>query len=63
MDNDSYKQNLYHLEDIFNEFKDDMSSKGYEQYLIIFDYLQELLMETLYDYYYSFCLKESENNE
>lgn len=63
MNKDSYKQHLYDLEFIFDVFKDDMRSKGYEQYFIIFDYLQEQLLDTLYDYYHPFCLKESEKNE
>ena len=63
MNKDIYKRNLYILQDIFDSFKDDMASKGYEKYFIVFDYLQEQLLDTLNDYYYPFCLKESENNE
>lgn len=63
MNKDIFKRNLSILDDVFDGFKDDMASKGYEQYFIVFDYLQEQLLDTLNDYYYLFCLKESENNE
>lgn len=63
MDKDVFKRNLFILEDIFDAFKDDMESKDYQQYFIIFDFLQEQLLDTLYEYYYPFCLKESDNNE